>query len=276
MPAARELYESGDVVLGIGTEFSETDYDFFFDGNFRLTGKLIRVDIDQTQLSRNVIADIAIQSDATSAIEALLAALPEKSTKEGAARAEAANAVAAKDKHPGYQHVLDCILDTLPDCALLGDSTQPVYFAADQYFPNTPRRFASAATGYGTLGYALPAAFGARLALPDTPVVALIGDGGLQFSINELAAGVEAGLGVAIIVWNNQRYEMIAQNFETAGMPPMACDIYTPDFIAIAKGYGCQALRASNLQELQAALQGSQMAEVPVLIELVESDFIDD
>jgi acetolactate synthase-1/2/3 large subunit len=69
---------------------------------------------------------------------------------------------------------------------------------------------------------------------------------------------------------------MIAQNFETAGMPPMACDIYTPDFIAIAKGYGCQALRASNLQELQAALQGSQMAEVPVLIELVESDFIDD
>lgn len=116
---------------------------------------------------------------------------------------------------------------------MIGDSTQPAYFAAAQFHARAARRFASAATGYGTLGFALPAAFGARLAQPALPVIALIGDGGLQFTLNELSSGVEAELSLAIVVWNNRRYEMIAQNFEAAGMEPIACDIHTPDFLAI-------------------------------------------
>lgn len=274
MPAARALYENSDVVLAIGTEFSETDYDFFFDAGFCLNGQLIRVDIDQTQLSRNVIADIAIQADASQAIQALLQALPETASNDAVTRCASANQMALQDKHAGYQQVLDCLRNTLPDCALLGDSTQPAYFAADQYFTDRPRRFASAATGYGTLGYALPAAFGAKLALPNNAVVALIGDGGLQFTINELSAGIEAKLGVIILLWNNARYEMIAQNFEAAGMQPMACDIYTPDFLAIASAYGCEATRVESITQLQHALLTHTNASKPVLIEMREQDFI--
>ena len=169
----------------------------------------------------------------------------------------------------------DCLqmgIGAIPDAALFGDSTQPAYFAAAQYHPARPRRFASAATGYGTLGYALPAAFGSSLA--GVPAIALIGDGGLQFTINELSSAVEAGLGVPVVVWNNQRYEMIAQNFETAGMEPIACDIHTPDFLAIAKGYGCEALRVDNLDELENALRASQGRHVTTLIECRESDFL--
>jgi len=158
---------------------------------------------------------------------------------------------------------------------VIGDSTQPTYFAAAQYHSQAPRSFASAATGYGTLGYSLPASFGARLARPESPIIALIGDGGLQFTINELATAVEAGIGVAVIVWNNERYEMIAQNFEDAGMAPIACDIYTPDFLAIAKGYGCKALRADNEDALIEALRASSSENVPTLIEVREADFLD-
>ena len=176
---------------------------------------------------------------------------------------------------PSYQRFLDTLQEALPGAALFGDSTQPAYFAAAQYHPAAPRRFASAATGYGTLGYALPAAFGAALALPDTPAIALIGDGGLQFTINELSSAVEAGLPVAVVVWNNQRYEMIAQNFETAGMKPIACDIHTPDFLAIARAYGCEAARASSLDELAALLRSAPGRQVPTVIECLETDFLE-
>ena len=269
----RELYASADLVLGIGTEFSETDYDFFFDGGFALGGSLIRIDIDATQLSRNVRPTLAIQADARLAIEALLQLL-EPAQQSGAGRALEVNQQLAPLHREDYQAFLDTLQQALPGASVMGDSTQPAYFAAAQYHAPAPRRFASAATGYGTLGYALPAAFGARLGLPDTPAIALIGDGGLQFTINELSTAVEARISVAVIVWNNQRYEMIAQNFETAGMQPIACDIHTPDFLAIARGYGCPALRATTLEELEAALRASQEVDLPTVIEVREEDFL--
>lgn len=269
----RKLYRDADVVLGIGTEFSETDYDFFFDGGFSLGGELVRIDIDAAQLSRNVRPSLAIHSDAGLTVAPLLAML-EPAYRKGASRTAAVNAELAALHSDDYQRFLDTLQRALPGAAVLGDSTQPAYFAAAQYHAPAPRRFASAATGYGTLGYALPAAFGARLALPDTPVIVLIGDGGLQFTINELSTAVEARLSVAVVVWNNERYEMIAQNFASAGMEPIACDIHTPDFLAIARGYGCPAVRASNLEELATALIASSQEDLPTLIEVREEDFL--
>jgi acetolactate synthase-1/2/3 large subunit len=271
----RELYRGADVVLGIGTEFSETDYDFFFDGQFRLGGKLVRIDIDGAQLCRNARAEVALRSDARLAIEALLPLL-KSCQREGAARTAAVNTTLQVLHREDYQQFLDALQQALPGAVVMGDSTQPAYFAAAQYHAPSPRRFASAATGYGTLGYALPAAMGARLALPDTPVIALIGDGGLQFTVNELSAGVEAQLSIAVLVWNNQRYEMIAQNFESAGMEPIACDIHTPDFLAIAEAYGCRASRVKSIQDLQAALSRSTEFDVPTVIEVREENFLHD
>ena len=169
---------------------------------------------------------------------------------------------------------LDSLQLALPGAALIGDSTQPAYFAAAQYHAPAPRRFASAATGYGTLGYALPAAFGAKLGLPGSPVIALTGDGGLQFTVNELSTAVEAGLCVAVIVWNNRRYEMIAQNFEAAGMDPIACDIHTPDFQGIARAYGCRTGRARSIEELVEQLRLSLKFQGPTIIEVEETDII--
>jgi acetolactate synthase-1/2/3 large subunit len=194
--------------------------------------------------------------------------------REGAKRAEATKDALKETIHPGYQAFLDSLQEALPDCILIGDSTQPAYFAAAQYDAQTPRSFASAATGYGTLGYALPAAFGAKLGQPERPVIGLLGDGGVQFTLNELATAVEAEIPVAIIIWNNECYGQIAMNFRDSGMEPIACDIYTPNFITIAEGYGCHTATACDLKELGSALKEAHSKRVPTLIEVREEDFI--
>ena len=270
----RELYRSADIVLGVGTEFGETDYDFFFDGKFALGGKLVRIDVDAAQLTRNVRPEVALCADAALALSALVPLLS-PSDRQGASRTARANRELASIDDANYQLFLDSLQRALPGAAVIGDSTQPAYFAAAQYHAPAPRRFASAATGYGTLGYALPAAFGAKLGLPDLPVIALIGDGGLQFTVNELSTAVEAGLSVAVIVWNNRRYEMIAQNFEAAGMEPIACDIHTPDFQGIARAYGCRTGRARTIEELVEQLRLSLEFQGPTLIEVEEADLLD-
>ena len=195
--------------------------------------------------------------------------------KAMATGAAAVMAATGPDHRADYQAFLDCLQTALPGALLLADSTQPAYFAAAQYHPAHVRSFASAATGYGTLGYALPAAIGAKLARPDAPVIALIGDGGLQFTLPELASAVEAGAGIAVLVWNNERYDMIAQNFLDAGLEPIACDPYTPDFPGIARASGCEAARAASLSELSAHLKASAQRKVPTLIEIRETDFLD-
>ncbi|MBB3169543.1 5-guanidino-2-oxopentanoate decarboxylase [Simiduia aestuariiviva] len=270
----RHEFEQADVVLAIGTELSETDYDFFFKGDFKIPGQLIRVDIDTPQLTRNCRPALAIQSDSAAFMAALTPHIKADRLTASQARVASAKDKHLSERHAGYQAFLDCLLDTLPDAIIMGDSTQPAYYAANQFDARAPRSFGSAATGYGTLGWALPAAFGARLGAPQRPVIGLLGDGGVQFSLNELATAVEAQIPVALIIWHNSCYEMIAMNFRDAGMAPMACDIYSPDFIKVAEGYGCRATRAQDLASLARALRDAQDADVPTIIEVQESDFI--
>ena len=154
---------------------------------------------------------------------------------------------------------------------MVGNSTQPVYSANLFYEPERPRSFFNASTGYGTLGYALPAALGAKLAEPERPVIAVIGDGGIQFTIGELATAVELQLPVPILLWNNRGYGEIREYMAARGIPQIGVDIYTPDLLAIARGFGCEALRAESIDHLDAALRQSQRKTRPTLIEIDET-----
>ncbi|WP_437880158.1 5-guanidino-2-oxopentanoate decarboxylase [Pseudomonas sp. LRF_L74] len=271
----RQLALEADVVLAIGTELGETDYDVVFDGNFRIGGELIRIDIDAEQLTRNHPPRLAIHSDAGLAIAALLAELPAGSTRNdspGAARTAAAQRQLAED-FSGWAHyrtLFDCILDVLPDARFVGDSTQTVYSGNHLVELDGPRRWFNASTGYGTLGYGLPAAIGAKLAEPQRPVISLMGDGGIQFTLPELASAVEAKVGVIILLWNNQGYGEIKRYMERRDITPLGVDIYTPDFIAIARGFGCQAERARDHAHLQALLRDAP-TDRPLLIEIAEA-----
>ena len=272
----QQLYAEADVVLAIGTELGETDYDFFFREKTRMSPGLIRIDIDPRQFSRNEKPALAILGDAGLSIEALLPLLHKNQDRNGAQRCDAVRDTLHRTVNQDYQDFFDTLQQTLPDLILIGDSTQPAYVAATQYDAPSPRSFAAAGTGFGTLGFALPAAFGAKLGSPDRPVVALVGDGGFQFTINELSTAVEANIPVAVIVWNNKSYGQIASNFRDAGMEPLACDIHSPNFLEVARAYGCQAVEVKDHAALKLALLGAQDHNVPTVIEVPESAFLKD
>jgi acetolactate synthase-1/2/3 large subunit len=274
----RELVLQSDVVLAIGTELGETDYDGVFDGNFRIESQLIRIDIDVEQLNRNFPADIAILSDARMAMHALRVALGDgagfNSDSPGAQRAAQVRSQLEEqipDAWRGQQRVLETLQQTLPELIIAGDSTQPVYSGNFLYESSRPRAWFNSSTGYGTLGYGLPAAIGAKLAAPERPVVALIGDGGIQFTLPELASAIEANAPIIVLLWNNSGYGEIKRYMEDRDIPTIGVDIYTPDFLALAKGFGCHAERAESFAHLRELLLSAAQSDRPTVIEVQES-----
>jgi acetolactate synthase-1/2/3 large subunit len=273
----REAFRRADVVLAVGTEFSETDYDLWSIGPVEIAGTLIRVDIDAEQLSRNLQPDVAICSDARHALAALCAALGAgpPAARGGRAWARELRDALCGTREARYDAFFAAIDESLPGSIIAGDSTQPTYYASLHYETRSPRRYFHSATGFGTLGYAISAAIGAKLAQPDRPVVGLIGDGGAQFALGEMASAVEAGVSPIFLVWNNRGYEEIRWYFAENGVEPIGVASHTPDFISLARSLGCSASRAADLDELKCALRGAHREAGPTLIEVQQSDFSD-
>ncbi|MCK0751718.1 5-guanidino-2-oxopentanoate decarboxylase [Chromohalobacter japonicus] len=271
LPAGRELARHADVVLALGTELGETDYDLTFDGGFHLEGRLIRVDIDAQQLARNQAADLALLADAGEVALGLLERLPHQAAREGAARvADIRAALALRDAEDvaPYADFLDTLREALPDATIVGDSTGPVYagnFIAEM---PAPRRWFNSATGYGTLGYGLPAALGAALGVPERPVIALVGDGGLMFTLGEIATAREAGVSLAIVIWNNAGYGEIRRYMDAQDVPRLGVDLPAPDFVTLAKSLDCYGVRVSTRAALHQALRASRQAPGPTLIDV--------
>ncbi|WLG98457.1 5-guanidino-2-oxopentanoate decarboxylase [Pseudomonas sp. FP198] len=279
--ATRALVAEADVVLAIGTELAETDYDVTFAGGFEIPGALLRIDIDPDQTVRNYPPKLALVADARSAARGLLDApslqAPDARQDDwGAARVARLRAELDRqwDAPTRAQTMfLDSVLQTLPDAVFVGDSTQPVYTGNLTFNLEQPRRWFNSSTGYGTLGYALPAAIGAWLAGVDNghgrpPVVCLIGDGGLQFTLPELASAVEARVPVIVLLWNNQGYEEIRKYMVNRAIEPVGVDIHTPDFIGVAKALGCDAEAVEDVSSLRVALLAACERQGPTLIEI--------
>ena len=268
----RAAIRAADVVLAVGTELGETE--MYPDPQpIRFDGKVIRVDVDPEQLMRGFVADMPIVGDARLALAALLDSLP-AGARDGAARAAAMREAARLLWWPAvaaHRRVLDIVDEVLPGAVIAGDQTQPVYGGNQFYAPARPRSWFNSSTGYGTLGYGLPAAIGAKLAAPDRPVVALIGDGGIQFTLPELATAVEAGTPVVVLLWNNRGYGEIRICMTDAGIEPIGVDIHTPDFIGLARAFGCRAASAGDIDELRAQLAASAAETRPTLIEIDEA-----
>ncbi len=283
LAVTRALVCEADVVLAVGTELGETDYDVVFDDGFAIDGKLIRIDIDAQQVMRNFRPDVAIAADAKLVLAALdhrLATrpLPPRDAAWGAPRVSAARAAlnAGYDAPTRSQAALfDTVLNALPDAIIVGDSTRPVYAGNFVFEAATPRSWFNSSTGYGTLGYGLPAAIGARLASGDRPVICLIGDGGLQFTLPELASAVEAAVPVIVLLWNNRGYAEIRKYMVERDIEPIGVDIYTPDFLALALGFGCCAASAHTPAVLANELKQAARRRVPTLIEIDEQKWFD-
>lgn len=273
----RALIGASDAVLAVGTELGPTDYDMYSEGGFPALSNLIRIDIDGAQLERNFVPSLALHGDAGTTLRALIAAgLGPPNPQRGAAAAAEASAQARALLSAAYQReiaFLDVVRNTLPRAILVGDSTQPVYAGNLGFAAATPGSWFNSATGYGTLGYALPASTGASLAAPERPVVCLTGDGGLQFTLAELAVPRDVGSWSAIIIWNNRGYREIRHSMLAVDIEPEGVDVQPPDFAFIARAYGYAHQRIESLASLERALRAFGERRQIVLLEVDASAF---
>jgi acetolactate synthase I/II/III large subunit len=238
----RALIAAADVVLAVGTEIGPTDYDMYSVSEFPNPTNLIRIDIDAQQLTRSASPRVGLCGEAAQTLRQLLEGdLGGTRGGTGAEIAAAARQQALAALSPVMQsHIdtLNLIRDALPTALLVGDSTQLVYAGNLGFAAATPGSWFNSATGYGTLGYALPASTGAGLAAPERPIVCLVGDGGLQFSLGELAVLRDVDAWTAIIVWNNRGYGEIRSSMLAVGIRAQGVDVQPPDFALLAAAYG--------------------------------------
>ncbi|MFE6128608.1 thiamine pyrophosphate-binding protein [Streptomyces sp. NPDC056437] len=167
-----------------------------------------------------------------------------------------------------YLHAIRSVLDS--DAVITSDSAQCCYYGALPHLPIGPDARYLHPTGFGTLGYALPAAIGAKSAHPDRQVLALSGDGGLQFSIQELATAAQLRLPLPVVVFDNGGYGEIRDEMAARGDTPAAVDLAPVDLPGIARAYGGHGASATTPEALAAALTRAFATPGPTVITVPE------
>jgi len=137
--------------------------------------------------------------------------------------------------------LLDLINQQLDDPIIVGDSTQIIYATNSRYGCAHENTYFNSAMGFGTLGYALPAAIGAAVANTEKTVVAISGDGGLQFCLAELATAIDANIRIVLVVHENGGYREIKKFMADSNIEPIAVDLLVPDFRAIVNAKSMMA-----------------------------------
>ena len=271
------LVASADLIVAVGTELSETD--FYSGTRLPMAGHLIRIDIDPAKLADQYGAQLPILGDARRSLEALAAGLkrrPGWRTSAGPAashraRIEESFNAAARAR----QSALRAIREGVPaDGVVFSDQTQIAYLGNYAYAADRPGSWFHPC-GYGALGFALPAAIGARIAQPERAVLALAGDFGLQFTLQELMTAVEMGLSLPVVVWNNDALGQIRDDMQAAGIPPVGVVARNPDFPAVARAFGAEGMRVRSPAELTEGIRRALARKGPTLIEAVEADFLE-
>lgn len=270
LKAVRSLIADADCILALGTELGPTDYDMYETGGLPRLPEMIRVDVCAEQLARQT-AEIRLQADAADVLEPLTDALSAKQAS-GTIRAQQARDAAWQEIGAGYRaevNILNALRDALPGALMVGDSTQPIYAANLYYDHDRPAGWFNASSGFGALGYGIPAAIGAELADPEAPVISLLGDGGAQFTLTDMMVAVEEKLPVIFIIWNNAAFLEIANAMAAADIDVVGCHPAPPDFRHIARAFSMPFTRVPyDSAGITDAVQHLRRNDGPLLVEI--------
>lgn len=250
-----------DVLLAVGARFDD-----------RVTGRLdgfsphskkIHIDIDPTNIGKNVEVEVPIVGDVKRVLPEIDNQMQTPDTNDWWDTIET-----WKEEHPlkvpkskdsiKPQHMIEAISDiTNGEAIVVTDVGQHQMWTAQHYTFNHPRSFLSSG-GLGTMGYGFPAALGASFGCPDRPVVCISGDGGFQMTSYELATAVEYGVPLKIAIMNNQCLGMVRQWQELFYNKRYSHSILkkgNPDFVKLAESYGAAGFRATNAKEMDEVLK---------------------
>jgi 5-guanidino-2-oxopentanoate decarboxylase len=272
--ASREALADADVVLLVGSEVAAGDH---FLSKLEITGDLIRIDIDPMELTSMYSAVVPIQADARAALQALSSALAGRKVlgqrADGERRVQeilARNAAKMTELEKLHARVWKILRPALPaDTIVMGDATQLVYTGTFA-MPMDMERCWYYSGNYCALGPAVPMAIGAKIGAPHRPVIAVAGDGGVMFTVNELATAAEEHLALPVIVWNNDALQAIVEGMDEHKIPRIGVTPKSPDFLRLAEALGCHATRARSAEHLAQSVLEALSADRPTLIEVRE------
>ncbi len=267
--AIDDLARQADALLVIGSRLGVQATEHFA---FPVPETLVRIDIDPEEMERNATPSIGIEADAAVAAGLLadaLDSLPTASTWDTSAFARvlatAGETAFGHDRLPW----LEAIQATIgAEGCIAWDMTMMSYVATYHYPVERPRTFLFP-TGYGTLGFAMPAAIGAKVGLGDAPVAAVVGDGGFQFTMQELATAVQFRLGIPIVIFNDSTYSAVKDEQKRSRDGRFAAvDLVNPDYVALAAAYDVPGVRAVTPDALRTELAAALTRDLPTIIDV--------
>jgi acetolactate synthase I/II/III large subunit len=294
--SGNEISASADVVVSVGCRFTDWSASSYAKGvSFAIPpGKLIHIDLDHHEIGKNYQTEVGIVADARVTLEAMLAAITPKQATELAARRAAylTEIKAKKDEWEAMlaprrdstqtpftsQHPLKILREVLDRDGIVTVGSGNTQGAVKQSFPVYYPRTHLTSGSFSPMGWAFPAALGAKLACPDKQVVAIMGDGDFMMCAPELGVAAMHNIAVVIMVQNNQGYMSIRggqrkfqgrhigsefNNYAGNGEP------YSADLTDLAKSFGIHARKVTESEELRAALIEALALGKPALIEVM-------
>jgi acetolactate synthase-1/2/3 large subunit len=276
-PAANKLMGEADVLLAVGTRFSDratANLD-----SFAPNAKKIHIDIDNAEINKNIEIDVPIVADAKVSMKMLYIAVSQKLQK-GEGKAWTKRVKEAKEqlspllkelpKDLVPKALLFELRKLLPESSIVTTEVGQNQMWSALYFQALkPRTFISSG-GLGTMGFGFPASIGAKVACPDRAVVDVAGDGSFIMSEQELACSVTENIPVTVIVLNNSILGMVAQ-WQRMLYKHRYMAVHlgkTPDFVKLAEAYGAQGLRATSIEEFHKAVKTALTSKVTTVIDV--------
>jgi acetolactate synthase-1/2/3 large subunit len=272
LPVGHKLWPDVDVVLVVGSRAQQQLQVWGTDKAL----KVVRIDIDPSQMVRYGRPEVGIVADARVALGSLIPALGKHNKKRPSRKEELTAlkssifAALGEQLTPQAQYI-EALRDALPEDGIFVDELTQIGYVSRALFPiYRPRSFLS--SGYqGTLGSGFPAALGAKVANPDKAVLSINGDGGFMFNVQELATAVQHGIDTVTVVFNDGAYGNVKrmQEDDYSGRV-IASELRNPDFVRLAESFGVSAARAETPERLRGEVEkafgrsGASLIEVPI------------
>lgn len=269
-----KLTNQSDVIIALGMRFDDRVTSTI--STYAPKAKVIHIDIDASEINKNIKTYVGIVADAKTTLTKMLPFIKQSQHQSWINEFKKLDSYAQKivDSQPKKSKItMDQVISIISDktkgeAIIVADVGQNQMFSARFYQYKNPNSYITSG-GLGTMGFALPAAMGAKIAAPNKQVIAIIGDGGFQMTIQELGTIFQEKLPIKILILNNEYLGMVRQWQEMFFKKRYSfTHLQNPDFIAISKGYGIPAKLVNEKKELENAVDNFLNAQGPTLLEV--------
>ena len=260
-PVRNHLLQA-DLILAVGTRFALAVP--------KADQQVIHIDIDPDEIGRNHRKSFGLVGDARATLDAIVEgvrkATPPRSSRKAAREALRAETAALVQEPQGS--ILKSLREGTPENAIFISGMTQIGYYSRPCWPTYEARTYLSSSYSGNLGYEYPVALGAKVACPQRPVIAVIGDGGFMYNVQELATAVQQKINVIAVVFNDNAFGNVARDLDDWWGGSYGAALHNPDFMKLADAFGVHGMRAKEPTQVGALVREAIQLDRPVLIEV--------